>query len=227
VADGGTVLLDEVAELSLTAQAKLLRVLEERVVTRLGSTRSRALDVRVISATNRDLEADCRAGRFREDLYYRLNGLSLTIPPLRERPLELEALARRFLASACRLLERSAVPELSAEVLGCLHRYRWPGNARELRHCMERAAVLSQGAAVLVEHLPTSVAGVPREPAAAVPVADLPGEIRSLERTRIVEALERSGGIQSAAARVLGISRRTLISRIEEYGLPRPRKHEG
>jgi transcriptional regulator with GAF, ATPase, and Fis domain len=235
-AAGGTVLLDEVGELSPASQAKLLRVVEERLVVRVGSTRPSPIDVRFIAATNRDLEADSKSGRFRADLYFRLNGLILSIPPLRERPLEVEQLAHRFLAAACALLERAEVPRLSERALACLRGYSWPGNVRELKHAMERAAVLGATEAILPEHLPLEVvkgAGRTPTPKAMVeptiapesPTAgSLPREIRSLERARIVEALARTGGIQSAAARDLGISRRTLISRIEAYGLPRPRK---
>jgi transcriptional regulator with PAS, ATPase and Fis domain len=222
-ASGGTLLLDEVGELAPPVQAKLLRVLEEKVVVRVGSTRARQVDARIIAATNRNLEADVADGRFRRDLYYRLNGLSLSIPPLRERPLELEPLARRFLAGACRLMERRDAPMLSEEALACMRAYAWPGNVRELRQVMERAAVLCPSDRILPTHLPRSLTKGADGPASSRSQA-LPDEIRSLERTRIVEALERVGGVQSEAARALGISRRTLISRIEGFGLPRPRK---
>jgi two-component system response regulator AtoC len=135
-AAGGTVFLDEVGELPLATQAKLLRVLEERVVTRLGSTRARPIDVRLLSATNRDLEADSRQGRLRPDLYFRLNGVALTIPPLRERPQEIEALAASFLSAACRDLDRSVPPTISPAALDVLRRHSWPGNVRELRNAV-------------------------------------------------------------------------------------------
>ncbi|HKO92107.1 MAG TPA: sigma 54-interacting transcriptional regulator, partial [Polyangiaceae bacterium] len=141
-ANGGTVFLDEVGELPLATQAKLLRVLEERVVTRLGATRSRAIDVRFLSATNRDLTADSRQGRMRPDLYFRLNGVELLIPPLRSRSGELEALAGSFLSAACRDLERVPPLTLSPAALRVLCSHDWPGNVRELRNAMERAAVL-------------------------------------------------------------------------------------
>jgi len=248
-AAGGTVFLDEVGELSPGTQAKLLRVLEERVVTRLGSNRPRSIDVRILSATNRDPEAEIAAGRFRSDLYFRLNGLSLSIPPLRERLGEIEELARVFLASACRLIERTDVPRISPEVLLLLRAYRWPGNVRELRNAIERAAVLCPGDVILPEHLPpaltklgeperlrtvarsaasTTEATVPTAMASAPSGANdhLLTELKLVERARIIEALERCGGNQSKAARLLGISRSTLVTRIEEYGLPRPRDGE-
>ena len=225
-AHGGTLLLDEVGELRPAAQAKLLRVLEDKVVVRLGSTKPLEVDARIIAATNRNLELDIEQGRFRRDLFFRLNGLSLSIPPLRERPLELEPLARRFLASACRLMGRTEVPVISPSTLSCLRAHDWPGNVRELRQIMERAAALCPAGEILPEHLPRALAQL--EPPRAVPSEGrgLPQEIRSLERSRIVEALAQAGGVQSAAARVLGISRRTLISRIEDFGLPRPRKRD-
>jgi DNA-binding NtrC family response regulator len=238
-AEGGTVFLDEVGELSPGTQAKLLRVLEERVVTRLGANKPRPIDVRILAATNRDPEAEIATGKFRSDLYFRLNGLSLSIPPLRERTSEIDGLARTFLAAACKLIERGDQPEISAEAQQLLHAYRWPGNVRELRNVIERAAVLCPGETILPEHLPPAVirgaaSQRPPQPVATAPEpvgpratnGDLGSEIRSVERARIIEALERCGGSQSQAARMLGISRGTLISRIEEYGLPRPRKRD-
>jgi len=243
-AHGGTVFLDEVGELPLAIQSKLLRVLEERVVTRLGSTRARAIDVRFVAATNRDLEADSRAGRFRSDLYFRLAGIVLPIPPLRERPAELELLLAKFLRAACRELDRATPLGVAPEALERLQRYSWPGNVRELRNAIERAAVLCPGDTILPEHLPPSLLRDPgahpaAPPAVAAPAhppaapalpsatpSDLQGEIRALERARIVEALDRCGGNQSRAAQLLGISRRTLVSRVSEFGLRRPHKQD-
>jgi len=241
-ANGGTVFLDEVGELPPATQGKLLRVLEERVVVRLGSTRPRPIDVRFVAATNRDVEADSRVGRFRSDLYFRLAGISLVIPPLRERPAELEVLVQRFTAVACRELDRAAPLHVSREALDVLRRHSWPGNVRELRNVIERAAVLCAGDTILPEHLPPGLLRPPVPPLAgtampgpgseaAAPRAALPppagndlqGEIKSLERLRIVEALERCGGNQSKAAELLGIARRTLVARLSEFDLPRPR----
>jgi two-component system, NtrC family, response regulator AtoC len=236
-AAGGTVFLDEVGELAPSTQAKLLRVLEERVVVRLGSTRSRPIDVRLLAATNRDLEAASHGGAFRSDLYFRINSLSLTIPPLRDRPGEIEPLAHLFLAAACRLIECQEIPTLSDAALQVLRRHRWPGNVRELRNAIERAVVLCPLGTILPEHLPPAMtaaqpAGLAGPTAApgfgAAPdrPADLADEIRSVERARILETLAATGGNQSEAARRLGISRGTLIARIAQYGVPRPRIHD-
>jgi two-component system response regulator AtoC len=238
-ANGGTVFLDELGEMPLVTQGKLLRVLEERTVVRVGSTRARPIDVRFLAATNRDIEADSHIGRFRSDLYFRLSGISLAIPPLRERPAELELLVEKFAVAACRELDRGAPLVVSAEALALLRRHSWPGNVRELRNVIGRAAVLCTGDTILPEHLPPSLlrpAAPIAETAAPGPALlpapmparsegeDLPDEIRSLERSRITAALERCGGNQSKAAVMLGISRRTLVSRLSEFGLPRPRK---
>ena len=233
-ADGGTVFLDEVGELPLSTQVKLLRVLEERVVTRLGSTRARPIDVRVLAATNRDVEADSRQGRLRADLYFRLNGVALNIPPLRERPRELEALAATFLLAACRDLERIPPLVFSAAAMEALRRHSWPGNVRELRNAVERAAVMCTESTILPEHLPSSLLAALRAspaptedvaplapPTAGASPQNLQSEMRALERSRILEALERCGGNQSEAARQLGMPRRTLVSRLAELGMRR------
>jgi two-component system response regulator AtoC len=238
-ANGGTVFLDEVGELPLGTQVKLLRVLEERVVTRLGSTRPRPIDVRVLAATNRDVEADSRQGRLRPDLYFRLNGVALLIPPLRERPRELEALAGSFLSATCRDLERVPALKFSAAALEALRQHTWPGNVRELRNAVERAAVMCTESTILPEHLPPGLLAAIRVPqtrtavvepsgpstaaTAAPPGGSLQSEMRALERTRILETLERCGGNQSEAARQLGMPRRTLVSRLGDLGVRRGR----
>ncbi len=228
--DGGTVFLDEVGELPLATQAKLLRVLEERVVTRLGSTRARPVDVRIVAATNRDIETAGKTDGFRRDLYFRLNGISLTIPPLRERPEEVELLAHKFLASACAELELTEQLVLSPAVIARLRGHAWPGNVRELRNVIQRAVVLCTGDTIVPEHLPPSLANPSARPASTPAQgkdARLPGEIQSLERARIIEALDSCGGNQTKAATLLGISRRTLVTRLADFGLPRPRKRDG
>jgi DNA-binding NtrC family response regulator len=229
-ADGGTVFLDEVGELPPATQVKLLRVLEERKVTRVGGLSPRSIDVRFVSATNRDLAVEVQKGTFRQDLFFRLNGMTLTVPPLRERPGEIEPLARAFAARVAASLGRPA-PSLSREALAELSRYPWPGNVRELRNVMERAVVLAPGASILPEHLllaPVRAAAPSRpaaveEPTAAGPVA-LQDELGAIERQRIVDALEACAGNQTQAAAMLGMPRRTFVARLDAYGIPRPRK---
>ncbi|MDB4929606.1 MAG: Response regulator of zinc sigma-54-dependent two-component system, partial [Myxococcaceae bacterium] len=152
-AEGGTVFLDEVGELTLALQAKLLRVLEDRLVRRVGGVKSHPVDVRVVAATNRDLEAEIAAGRYRSDLYFRLGGFVLTIPPLRERVGEIAPLARRFALAAAEQSGRPP-PTISDEAMALLAAYRWPGNIRELRNVIARAVLLSSGASITPEHLP-------------------------------------------------------------------------
>jgi two-component system, NtrC family, response regulator AtoC len=228
-AQGGTLFLDEIGELPLATQAKLLRVLEERAVMRLGSTRPRTIDVRFVAATNRDVEADSRQGRLRPDLYFRLNGVSLIIPPLRERQGEIEGLATSFLSAACRDMERACPPAISPAVLDLLRRHDWPGNVRELRNVMERAAVMCTENTILPEHLPPSLLAALRtrqsQPSSPPDPRELPAslhaELKTIERTRILDAIEQCGGNQSEAARRLGMPRRTLVSRLAELGLTR------
>jgi DNA-binding NtrC family response regulator len=231
-ADGGTVFLDEVGELPLSTQAKLLRVLEERTVTRLGARSPRSVDVRFVAATNRDLEAAVGAGQFRGDLYFRLNGISLLIPPLRERQTEIEPLAKSFVAAACRDLERKDPLAIGEQARARLLTYHWPGNVRELKNVIDRAVVLCPGNTISVEQLPPQILSpkrtsdrAPDHPGVAVSdrAEALKTEIRELERARIAEALAQCGGNQTEAAKILGISRRTLVSRLAEYKLPRPR----
>jgi len=231
-ADGGTVLLDEVGEMPLGIQAKLLRVLEERQVLRIGGTRPRAINVRLLSATNRNLEAEVEAGAFRRDLYFRLNSISVQIPPLRERLPEVEPLARRFALLAAQRLGVAA-PEIDPRVWDRLRSRRWPGNIRELRNVMERAVVLSEKGRITLDVLPaeTDLASGP-EPYA--PASNTGASVRAAaadtrvngERQRISDALEECAGNQTRAAAMLGISRRTLLNRLVEYDLPRPRKRD-
>ena len=224
--DGGTVFLDEIGELPLGIQAKLLRVLEERVVRRIGATTGRKIDVRFVFATNRDLAAEVEAGKFRRDLYYRINGISISIPPLRERPREILPLARAFAADA----RRGNAPIFGAEVAAALQHHSWPGNIRELRNTIERALLLSSGGAIRPSHLAlesprdsSSSFETARPTRASRPTMPLASTIADVERERIVAALEECAGNQSRAAKQLGISRTTLQARIDAYGLPRPR----
>jgi DNA-binding NtrC family response regulator len=220
--DGGTVFLDEVGELSLALQAKLLRVLEQGTVTRLGSTTPRAVDVRFVAATNRDLEADVEAGRFRRDLYFRLAGVVLAIPPLAERPDEIEALARSFAAAAAARLGRAA-PSLDAGALDALRAHAWPGNVRELRNVIERAVLICDGAVLDTSALGLgrAASAAPSEPAPSG--RDLPGELAGLEKQRILDALAACAGNQTRAAAEIGMPLRTFVKRLAAYGIARPR----
>jgi two-component system, NtrC family, response regulator AtoC len=235
-ADGGTLFLDEVGELPLTTQAKLLRVLEERQVVRVGGRTERPFDARFVSATNRDLEHATDDRNFRSDLYFRLAGLVLTIPPLRERPAEVLPMARGFLDAASAELDRQPL-HLAPDALVLLEAYAWPGNIRELKNAMQRAAALARGSQVCAEHLPERLLRASPGPHAALSgsavvateanvdeMERLRGEMRAVERGRILEALEQCAGNQTRAAEQLGISRRTLLNRLQAYDLPRPRK---
>jgi DNA-binding NtrC family response regulator len=224
-ARGGTVLLDEIGEMSLALQAKLLRVIEQREVQRVGALKPIPIDVRFLAATHRDLDAEARAGRFRADLFFRLNGITLAIPPLRDRLHELEPLARGFVAAACAEAHRDDVPELAPAALALLRRHAWPGNIRELRNVMERAVILCTGDRIEAAHVTLEPA--PRETSIEPGLSEL-ATIYQLdparERARIVEALTACKGNQTQAAKLLGISRRTLVTRLGELDLPRPRK---
>ena len=232
-ADGGSVFLDEICEMPLTTQAKLLRAVERREVMRLGSLSPKQIDVRFIAATNREIEAEVSDGRFRQDLYFRLNGITLTIPPLRTRLPELPGLARSFVAAACRAAGRPELP-IADRTFGLLRSHPWPGNIRELRKMLERAVLLCGDAEIAPEHLffdsverPSSIARR-SVPPPAVPHSVVQSELRSeldrLERQRVLEALQETEGNQRKAAELLGISRRTLLNKLDLFGLPRPRK---
>ncbi|HVK85555.1 MAG TPA: sigma 54-interacting transcriptional regulator [Kofleriaceae bacterium] len=220
-AKGGTVFLDEIGELSLSTQAKLLRVLEEGVLIRVGGSTPRPLDVRFIAATNRDLDAEIAAGRFRQDLYFRIAGSVLAIPPLRERLQEIEPLAHAFAADAMKRLGRPAV-HLSDAAVRRLCAHSWPGNVRELRNVIERAALISETASIEEHHLPFFDGA--EAPAAARQDASIGDELAELERRRILDALEQCAGNQTRAAALLGMPRRTFIKRLSTYGVQRPRK---
>ncbi len=236
-ADGGTLLLDEIGELGLRAQAKLLRVLETGEIVRVGSTQARRVDVRIVAATHRDLEAMVQRGQFREDLYYRLSGVTVTMPPLRERPSEIVPLAQLFLARAARTMNRSSWM-LHADTAAALLKHPWPGNVRELRNVITRAAALCSETTLRPEHLvfgPKSLPhlmAVPQIDASSTRLVELPSsettdvrcEVRAFERERIMAALRRTGGNQTEAAKLLGVSRRTLTNKLNAHNLPRPRK---
>jgi len=235
-AHGGTLFMDEVGELPMQTQAKLLRVLETREVARLGSVKPRKIDVRFLAATNRNLEAEVERGTFRRDLFFRLNGITLTIPPLRARTGEIKHLAHLFVAQICRELGRPE-PLIPPNVLALLESYSWPGNIRELKNVVERAVLLCGGPVIDTEHLPmeklagqtgpgasaapSSSDSIPKlvPPTAATAPAGVPDE-----RQRIIDALASCAGNQSRAAKMLGIPRRTFVARLDQYRIPRPKK---
>jgi two-component system, NtrC family, response regulator AtoC len=221
-AQGGTLLLDEIGDFPLHLQVKLLAVLENHCVLRLGGTREIPIDVRVVCATHRDLQAEVAAERFREDLFYRINPFTLRIPPLRERPAEVLLLAGLF-ARQCAQRMAIAVPVISPEAASALVAYRWPGNVRELRNSVEHAIVLQDSGVIGPEHLPETVRFASESPSAEpinpkVPMRD---RVSDLERSVIEKALAAEGGNQTRAAQKLGISRRALIYKIQKYGLGR------
>jgi two-component system, NtrC family, response regulator AtoC len=235
-ANGGTVFLDEIGEMPLTMQAKLLRVIEAREVLPVGALRSRAINVRFVSATNRDLEAALVRGEFRSDLLFRLNVISLAVPPLRERVDEISALIDTFMAQMCRESGRASAPRVGDEAMSCLLGYSWPGNIRELKNVMERAFVLCDGPEIGTHHLPlekmrrsadeTTAVGVTSAPVLRI-VGDLPpldDPKKEAERQRMLDALAACNGNQTRAAELLGMPRRTFVYKLESYGIPRPQK---
>jgi two-component system, NtrC family, response regulator AtoC len=231
-ASGGTVLLDEIGEMPVSTQAKLLRVLEQKEVIRVGDVKPKAIDVRFIAATHRDLEAHIEKGTFRKDLYFRLNGVTLVIPPLRERQGEIESMAKHFISRAAKQFHKSPEPTLSPDALAMMKAYAWPGNLREMRNVLERATLLCNGSVIGPEDLPgekfaagTLVRERPVGPASAAPGSGS-AEFEA-ERQRIMAALEANGGNQTLAAKQLGISRRTMLNRLDAYAIPRPRKGKG
>jgi two-component system, NtrC family, response regulator AtoC len=229
-ASGGTVFLDEIGELPPGVQAKLLHAIEARQVTRLGATRPVMIDARFIAATNRDLAGEVAAGRFRRDLFFRIDGITLHIPPLRERISLIGPLALRFLHEAGERLGRPAM-SMSADGLVALEAHPWPGNVRELRAVIERAVLIAKGAEIAPRHLMFA-----REPAAAAPAApaapppatapaglDFLSEEELEDRARVIAALADCSGNQTRAAKLLGISRTTLVNKLTHYRIPRPR----
>ncbi|HEY9054094.1 MAG TPA: sigma-54 dependent transcriptional regulator [Rectinemataceae bacterium] len=216
-AQGGTLFLDEIGELPLHLQVKLLRVLQDRKVQRLGSVKGTPIDVRIVAATNRDLEKEVAQGKFREDLYYRINVIRLRIPPLRERREDIPALAGHFLARFSTDLGRK-ISGISPRALELLSSQRFPGNVRELENAMERACILAEGPQLeardfdFLRESPNA-----RQGEAPVPEAVL--TLASLERIAIEAALKRNAGHREKTARELGITRRTLLNKINEYGL--------
>ncbi|CAN5918586.1 hypothetical protein BH11MYX2_BH11MYX2_12780 [soil metagenome] len=228
-AAGGTVFLDEIGELPLTMQVKLLRVLEDKQVTRVGGLKPRTLDVRFVGATNRDLDQQVRGGQFREDLYYRIAGATVSVPPLRERIADIEPLARLVLDNVAeRIGKRIGITQPTLELL---RRYAWPGNVRELRNVIERAALICGDGPLVPAHLPASVHATQApdtRPTHSIvrarSTSTQPPFNESADAARIMEVLASCGGNQSRAAKELGLSRAALIRRIDKLGVVRPRK---
>jgi len=214
-ADGGTLFLDEIGELSPAIQVKLLRVLQTREIERVGSSVPLKVDVRLVAATNRDLESEVRAGRFREDLFYRLNVVSVTLPPLRRRKGDIPALANHFLSKYAESYSRE-VQGLAPGTLNALLSHDWPGNVRELENVIERAVVLAKGQDLTAEDLPPTLRG-PR-PSGRVEGSLIPGaSLYEIEREAILRTLEMVGGSTTRAAEVMGISVRKVQYRLKEY----------
>jgi len=213
VANGGTIFLDEIGDMSGPLQAKLLRVTQEGHFNRVGSNAELQTNARILAATNKNLEEEVKAGRFREDLFYRLNVVELNVPPLRERPEDILPLASLFIAEFTRGKAR-----FSSAVIDCLTRYAWPGNVRELRNAMERAALLSLGELILPEHLPARVrAEVEKSaPAGVAEIAD-PERLGEIERQAILQALRKHDFNRTETAKALGISRRALLYKLQRF----------
>ncbi len=222
-ADGGTLLLDEVGELPPSLQVKLLRTLQERSVRAVGSSKEVTVDVRVLAATNRDVEADVAAGRFRQDLYYRLNVIRIGLPPLRERVEDLQGLVETFLKKFALEMGKEVVG-LTPDAFRALQRYKFPGNVRELENLLERAVALAGSRTIGLGDLPPAVSGLASAPTPVL--ADLPEEgceldsvLGELERRLLLAALERTGGVRKHAARLLGITFRSMRYRLSKHGL--------
>ena len=222
-AEGGTVLLDEIGELAVSLQVKLLRVLQERKVRGIGTTGEVPVDVRVIAATNRRVEEDVRAGRFRQDLYYRLNVIRIEVPPLRDRREDIRPLAEHFLAT-CGAEHSKDVRGFSPDAIRALEGYSFPGNVRELENFVERAVALATGPIIGLGDLPGDVSGAAAQPTPALvglpddgcKLEDVLGEV---ERRLILQALDRSNGVRTQAARLLGVTLRSMRYRLHKHAL--------
>lgn len=216
LADGGSIFLDEVGELSLTVQAKLLRIIQEKEFERLGGTKTIKTDVRIIAATNRNLEDQIREGAFREDLYYRLNIFPITVPALRERKTDIMLLADYFVEKF-NALNHKGVRRISTTAIDMLVRYHWPGNVRELQNCIERAVILSEDNVIHGYHLPPSLQTA--ESSGTPYTGSLQQKLDAIENEMIIEALKRTKGNMSRAAAQLGLSDRIMGLRMKKFGI--------
>jgi PAS domain S-box-containing protein len=220
LADNGTLFLDEIGEISSTLQVKLLRVLQNKTFEPLGSTSSTKADVRIITATNRDLTALVKTGKFREDLFYRIHVVRLDLPPLRERKEDIPILVNHFI-NRFNHIQKKAVSGVTSEVMALLMAHRWPGNIRELENVIERAFILCSEGSISLEHLPEDMSGLL---SVSKPTAQMNKTRRLAEATAIREALQRHGGNRTAAARELGVNKSTLYRKIKSLGLNLPGK---
>jgi two-component system response regulator PilR (NtrC family) len=224
LADGGTLFLDEVGELTPAIQVKLLRAIQEKTFRRVGGTTDGHVDVRIVAATNRRLEDELSAGRFREDLYYRINVIEIPLPPLRERVEDIPLLVAHFIDKYARELDKP-VEGLAEEAMGVLLEYFFPGNVRELENLIERAVALSRGPVIGMEELPPALLN-PTTPSKSTHVPpegiDLEEMVNDFERTLLTEALRASGGVKKKAAQLVGISFRSFRYRLEKLGIDRP-----
>jgi len=227
-ADGGTIFLDEIGELPLSLQAKILRVLQEKVVTPVGATGTRKVDVRIVAATNRDLEAMAQHGTFRLDLYYRLNVIPIELPSLRDRRGDIPALVEHFVGRANRRSQR-AVIDVAPEVVNRLTAYDWPGNVRQLENAIERMVILRREGTIGVDDLPpelrdatTSLSGSPLDPVLPPDGIDLTATLDHIENSLVMQALERTGWNKNRAAKLLKMNRTTLVERLKKRGITGP-----
>jgi transcriptional regulator with PAS, ATPase and Fis domain len=212
VADGGTLFIDEIGELPGPLQAKLLRVLEDGSMRRIGSVQERRVKVRLLAATNRNLAQEVEAKRFREDLFYRINVMSLELPPLRERKGDVPLLVRHFLGPGW---------EIEPRALECLEHYRWPGNVRQLINAIERAKILSDSEMIGVKDLPREVTEVSTATPTVEGIVDYDDvdDLAAIQRSKVVEVLRRESGNKSRAAKALGVDRRKLYRLLEKYAI--------
>jgi len=226
LADGGTIFLDEIGTMPMHLQMKLLRVLQEQEVERVGGSKKTKLNVRVISATNANLEQEVKSGRFREDLFYRLNVIPIRLPPVRERREDIPLLVRHFLQQTCAEMGRPLM-SVSPAAMRALEAYDWPGNVREMENIIERTIALTDGEVIEKRDLPPAVGGESDEeallPASGPKVTeqglDMPAAISEIERQMILQALELGGGVKARAAALLGLNRTTLVEKIKRLGM--------
>jgi len=224
LSDGGTLLLDEIGDMTLATQAKILRVLQSRQVERVGGTSTINVDVRILASTNKDLLRNVREGTFRDDLYFRLNVITINVPPLRGRREEIPALVDHFLAEANQRLGRT-IRRTSSDAMAALMTYDWPGNIRELKNAIERAAVVTDGEVITLASLPQPirpagvglVAGMASQQWESSGTVSLDERIAQLERAFVIEALSRTGGVQAQAARLLGITERSMWHLVKKH----------